>query len=792
MNEKALRVLEYGKIIESLTNLAGSESARAVIAALKPSDDPIVIEEGLDETSEAVTLIVHKGPLPMGNLYDVKDQLALAQKGGSLTMRQLLRILYNMSVTRSVVAYLKGDLPPLPILKGMAEVLEVFKDLEEDIDRCIISEEEMSDHASVELRSIRRNIVRQNESIKAKLNQILNSESNKTYLQDTIITIRDGRYVVPVKQEHRTHFSGIVHDQSASGATLFIEPQVIVNMNNELRQLEAQEKAEIERILWELSGRVGEHAKSLLNNQDILIALDVINAKGKLSVDMKAERPTISDDHSLLLLEARHPLIERSKVVPINVSLGLAYRALIITGPNTGGKTVTLKTVGLLAMMVQSGLHIPASSLSKIPIFNDIFADIGDEQSIEQSLSTFSSHMNNIVSIIDKAEANTLVLLDELGAGTDPTEGAALAIAILEHLRARNASILATTHYTELKKYAIATAGVENASMEFNVETLSPTYRLTVGIPGKSNAFEISAKLGLPGEIIGKARNLLQGGDIKFEEVIAAMEADRKAAEAERDQAIALNVEMKRQKEAMDALVRKTEEQKEKILNQAREEARDIISGAKVLSEEVRTELKELSKVESMGERTRRFDDSRKRIKDAAGQYRERLMRETNDNPVRVEDLRIGDRVKVLTLGQNGEILSLPDEKGDLMVQVGRMKVKSNVDDLKLIIEGKSKLPSGGKTTYGQIYKTKAKSISISINVQGMNLDDATEDVDKYLDDAYIAGLNEVTIIHGRGEGILLNGLRNLMKSHKHVASFRKGSYNEGGDGVTIVQIKQN
>ncbi len=792
MNEKALRVLEYGKVIKSLTDLAGSESARAVIAAFKPIDDVVSIQERLDETSEAVALIVHKGPLPMGNLYDINDQLALAQKGGSLTMRQLLRVLYNMSVTRSVVAYLKGDLPPMPILKGMAEVLEVFRDLEEDIDRCIISEEEMSDHASVELRNIRRTIVRQNESIKARLNQILNSDTNKTYLQDTIITLRDGRYVVPVKQEHRTHFSGIVHDQSASGATLFIEPQVIVNMNNELRQLEAQEKAEIERILWELSGRVGEHAKPLMNNQELLIAMDVINAKGKLSVSMKAERPTLSEDQTLMLLEARHPLIERSKVVPINVSLGKTYHTLIITGPNTGGKTVTLKTVGLLAMMTQTGLHIPASSLSIIPIYRDIFADIGDEQSIEQSLSTFSSHMNNIVSIIDKAEASTLVLLDELGAGTDPTEGAALAIAILEHLRTASASILATTHYTELKKYAISTAGVENASMEFDVETLSPTYRLTVGIPGKSNAFEISAKLGLKGEIIDKARNLLKGGDLKFEEVIAAMEADRKAAEAERDQAIALNIEMKRQKEAMDLLVRKTEEQKEKILNQAREEARDIISGAKDLSEEVRSELKELSKIESLGERTRRFDTSKKRIKDAAGQYRERLMKEVNDNPVRVEDLRIGDRIKVLTLSQNGEIISLPDDKGELMVQVGRMKVKSNVDDLKLIIDGKSKLPSGGKTTYGQIYRTKARNISISINVQGQNLDDATDDVDKYLDDAYIAGLNEVTIIHGRGEGVLLSGLRNLLKSHKHVAGFRKGSYNEGGDGVTIVQIKQN
>ena len=790
MNEKALRVLEYGKIIEMLTNYAGSELARSIIVNLKPLDDPDLILELLDETSEAVTLIVHKGPLPMGNLYDIKDHIILAEKGGTLTMRQLLRILYNMTITRNVVNFLGGDLPPLPILKGMTEVLEVFRDLEEDIDRCILSEEEMADHASVELRNIRRDIVRQNESIKVRLNQILNSDANKTYLQDAIVTMRDGRYVIPVKQEHRGRFSGIVHDQSASGATLFIEPQVIVNMNNELRQLEAQEKAEIERILGELSGRVGEHASSLKNNQKLLVALDVINAKGKLAMGMKAERPTLSEDNSLLLMEARHPLIDGTKVVPINVSIGKSYHTLIITGPNTGGKTVTLKTVGLLSMMTQTGLHIPASSLSVMPVYQDIFADIGDEQSIEQSLSTFSSHMNNIVSIIQHARQDTLVLLDELGAGTDPTEGAALAIAILEHLYYKKASILATTHYTELKKYAISTAGVENASMEFDIDTLSPTYRLTVGIPGKSNAFEISGKLGLDQMVIDKAKALLKGGDIKFEEVISAIEADRKAAEAERDQAILLNIEMKRQKEAMDLSLRKAEEQKEKTLNQAREEARAIISEAKELSEEVKTELKELSKVDSLGERTRRFDENRKRIKDATGQYRERLMKEVNDNPVRVADLRVGDRVKVLTLSQNGEILSLPDDKGDLMVQVGRMKVKSNVDDLKLIIEGKSKLPSGGKTSYGQIYKTKSRSISISINVQGQNLDDATEEVDKYLDDAFIAGLSEVTIIHGRGEGVLLNGLRQMMKHHKHVAGYRKGSYNEGGDGVTIVQIK--
>lgn len=790
MNEKALRVLEYGKIIEQLTNFAGSDQARGALSALKPSDNPEDIVEWQNETAEAVSLIVFKGPLPIGNLYDIKDHIVLCEKGGSLTMKQMLRVLYNMTVTRNVVSFLRGDLPSMPILKGMAEVLEVFRDLEDDIDRCILSEEEMSDHASVELRNIRRSIVRQNENIKTRLNQILNSETNKTYLQDAIVTIRDGRYVIPVKQEHRNRFSGIVHDQSASGATLFIEPQIIVTMNNELRQLEAEEKAEIERILGELSGRIGEHAASLKNNQKLLVAMDVINAKGKMAMEMKAERPGLSEDGSLQLLNARHPLIDRSKVVPINVSLGKAYHTLIITGPNTGGKTVTLKTVGLLAMMTQSGLHIPASSLSFMPVYRDVFADIGDEQSIEQSLSTFSSHMNNIVAIIDQAGSDTLVLLDELGAGTDPTEGAALAIAILENLKSKNASIMATTHYTELKKYAIATIDVENASMEFDVDTLSPTYRLAVGIPGKSNAFEISAKLGLDGGIIEKARTLLKGGDIKFEEIISAIEADRKAAEAERDQAILLNIGMKRQKDELDEKARKFEEQREKLLNQAREEARTIISGAKELSDEVKTELKELNKIESMGERTRRFDENRKRIKDAAGQYRERLMREVNDNPVKVADLRIGDRVKVLTLGQNGEIISLPDDKGDLMVQVGRMKVKSNVDDLKLIIEGKSKMSSGGKTTYGQIYKNKAKAISISINVQGQNLDDATEMVDKYLDDAFIAGLSEVTVIHGRGEGILLTGLREMMRHHKHVAGYRKGSYNEGGDGVTIVQIK--
>ncbi|MBR3706925.1 MAG: endonuclease MutS2, partial [Firmicutes bacterium] len=472
MNKKGLKVLEYNKIIELLKSQAGSVMAKERLGALMPSDDINVVRDGLAETSEAVTVIVRKGALPVGQLYDIEAALHFARKGGSLTMRQLLQVLYNLRVASNVVTFLKGDLPPLPIINAMAEVIVTFPRLAERIDRCIISEDEMADSASPELKSIRREIVRQNDAIRNRLNNILNSSTNRTILQDAIVTMRDGRYVVPVKAEHRGKVPGIVHDQSGTGATLFIEPQVIVELNNKLRELELAEKAEIERILAELSGAVAEHFHDIINNQKILIELDIIFAKGKLSCSMHAEAPAIDEAGYLDLRQARHPLIDPKKVVPINVSIGKNYSTLVITGPNTGGKTVTLKTMGLLAMMTQSGLHIPAAETSRMPIFKDIFADIGDEQSIEQSLSTFSSHMRNTVELVEKAGGSTLVLLDELGAGTDPTEGAALAIAILETLAAQGATTVATTHYNELKKYALSTPGVENASMEFNVETL--------------------------------------------------------------------------------------------------------------------------------------------------------------------------------------------------------------------------------------------------------------------------------------------------------------------------------
>ena len=791
MNKKALAVLEYDKIINMLRECAGSEMAKARITLFKPSSDPYKIRERLAETTEAVQVILRKGGIPLGQLYDIENALHLARKGGSLTMKQLLQVLYNLKVTGQVTAFLRSDLPELPILDGMREVLVTFPRLADRIDRCILSEDEMSDNASPELKNIRRSILRQNEAIRSRLNQILNHRDNQTYLQDSIVTMRDGRYVVPVKAEHRAKMPGIVHDQSASGATLFVEPQVIVDLNNELRELELAERAEIDRILAELSSGVAEHFHELMNNQKILISMDVIFAKGKLSCRMKAEEPQMNEEGELDLRQARHPLLDIKKAVPIHVAVGKEYQTLVITGPNTGGKTVTLKTIGLLALMAQSGLHIPAAETSRLPIFRNIFADIGDEQSIEQSLSTFSSHMRNTVELVDKAKTGTLVLLDELGAGTDPTEGAALAIAILERLASQGAITVATTHYNELKKYALSTPGVENASMEFNVETLSPTYRLFIGVAGKSNAFEISRKLGLPDGIIERAGQLLERGDIAFEDVLSAIEKDKQRAEAEREEAAAISRAAKEQQKALEEREAALAKKEKELLTAAREEARAILRDAKDTAAEVQKELRELSKEQNPGERSRRLEHSKRRLRESENKYAVAPEKLVNYDPVRPEELRIGDRVKLLTLDQNGEVLSLPDAKGDLLLQVGILKINANVRDLMLIRDGAPKKKNTGRSKYGSLYRMKAQNISSSVNVQGKTLDEAVMDVDKYLDDAYMAGLKEVTVIHGLGTGVLRNGLRQAFRRHRHVDSFRKGAYNEGGDGVTIVKLKE-
>lgn len=762
---------------------------RKVIDELAPSFHVSEIRQWQKDTSEAVTVILKKGAVPLGGFYDIEGWANLAMKGGVLSMKQLLEILYNLQIARHAHGFLTSDLPPLPRIHGLAEVIAVHKALEQEIDRCILSEDEMADSASPELRSIRRKISSESEAIRGKMNSILASADSRGLLQDSLVTMRQGRYVIPVKQEHKSKVPGIIHDQSSTGATLFIEPQAIVNMNNELRELELAEKKEIHRILSLLSAEVAESGQGIRNNQAILVELDFLFAKGRLSSKWNCSEPDMDEKGSLDIRQGRHPLIDPRRVVPISVSLGKTYDTLIITGPNTGGKTVTLKTVGLFALMAQSGLHLPAGSGTRVPVFQRVFADIGDEQSIEQSLSTFSSHMTNIVDIVKQAGEDTLVLLDELGAGTDPTEGAALAIAILNDLYGRGAKTLATTHYTELKKYAIATAGVMNASMEFNVETLSPTYRLTVGTPGRSNAFEISRKLGLPDHLIDYARGLLTYEDIAFEEVISSIEVDRKRAEAERDEAISLNLEIKRQKAELDQLKQKLADQKEGYLAKAKEEARETIKEAKEFADQVQRELKELESVEDRSERNRRQESIRRNIRDKQNRYRETLAIPENQKAPHASDLKLGDRVKVLTLDQKGSVISLPDEKNEIQVQVGLMKVSVGLDQITKI-DGSGEKSRGDKTRYSTMYQSKVKSVLPTYNVVGKVLDDALLEVDKYLDDAFMGGLKEVTIIHGRGAGILREGLHQMFKSHKHVAGSRKGSYNEGGDGVTVVTLR--
>jgi len=791
MNEKARRVLEYNKIIGLLEEMASSSVTRERIRRLSPMTEAWQIRQAQEETTEAVAVIMAKGALPLGGFYDIGGLARVAKKGGSLTMKQLLQVLYNLQVARSAAAFLQSDLPreQIPKIAELASVISVQKQLEDEIDRCILSEDEMADSASPELKRLRRAILRQNEDIRVKINSMINSQDNRTFLQDAIVTIRQGRYVIPVKQEHKARVAGIVHDQSQTGATLFIEPQAIVNMNNELRELELQEKKEVQRILAELSARVGAVEREIRNNQKILLELDFMFAKGKLSAKMRGSEPQINESGYLRIKNGRHPLLAVKKAVPITVALGREYHTLVITGPNTGGKTVTLKTIGLFAMMAQSGLHLPADCGTEMPIYHKVFADIGDEQSIEQSLSTFSSHMTNIVSIVKEADSGTLVLLDELCAGTDPTEGAALAIAILGDLQSRGAAIAATTHYTELKKYALSTAGVQNASMEFDIETLSPTYRLRIGVPGRSNAFEISKKLGLSADIVERAGTLLERGDIQFEDVITKIEQDRKTAEAEREEAILLNIEMKRQKEKLEEKAGRLEEQKEKILSRAREEASDMIREAKELSDRVSKELRQMEKLRSTEEIDRRQERLRSQLRKASGKYQKPVEAVRNDQPVNPNLLKLGDRVKVLTVGQNGTVLTLPDAKGELQVQVGLLKLNVNLNSISKIQENVSKKEKQ-KQRYGALYRSKAQSVSISCNVIGKNLSEAEDIVDKYLDDAFMAGLKEVSLIHGKGAGILREGIQRMLKHHKHVESYRKGAYNEGGDGVTVVTLK--
>ncbi len=795
MNRKALNTLEYTKITAMLQDLTGCEGSAQMAKKLSPYDDMHIIKRELRSTTEAVGLIDRKGPLPTEGLYDVDGCVDRAHKGGSLTMKELLEVNADLRIASRIVSFMKSDdIPDIPLIREMAELIMPVRSLENDIDRCIITEDEMADSASPRLRDIRRGIGRQNEAIKNRLNQIISSSDNRAYLQDAIVTMRDGRYVIPVKQEHRTRFPGMVHDTSKGGATLFVEPQAVVDLNNRLRELEFEEQQEMARILAELSSRVAEHQKEIKYNSGLIMRLDFIMAKGKLSRRMGACEPGLAERGVLKLIQARHPLIDEDKIVPIDITLGDGYRTLIVTGPNTGGKTVSLKTAGLLTMMAMSGLHIPASDESLVPAVKDVFADIGDEQSIEQSLSTFSSHMKNIVDIIENAGKGSLVLLDELGAGTDPTEGAALAISILERLYAAGAVTMATTHYNELKKYALSTDGAENAAMEFDVETLSPTYRLLIGVPGRSNAFEISKKLGLDASIIDRASQLIERGDLEFENVISSIEEDRKCAADDRAEAAMMVQEARRRIAKLEEREADVYEKRDRILSQAREEAREYIREAKEVSRDVQREMSRLAKNGVIQNGSgKSLQESKRRIREVEEKYASKAVQQINSDPVSADDLKVGDRVKVLTLNQNGSVFTLPDAKGELQVAIGAIKVNVNIKDLMVINEGgERKKTMSGRSRYGTLFKSKATSVSASIDVRGKNADDALMDVGKYLDDVYIAGLDTVTIIHGRGEGILKAEIRRALRQNKYVASFAAGKYNEGGEGVTIVTMKKN
>jgi len=799
MNSKILTLLEFNKILDLLRDQAGSGLAKERIVQLEPMINMRMAKDALTETTEAVSVIVHKGSIPVGEIGDISSIVSMARRGRCLSMRELLQVRASIASSRQVKAFLKEDMPDgLKVISEIAGLLDPAVKLEHDIYDAIISEDEMSDNASPVLKSIRRDMRNKNDLIKSRLQKMVSSSSAKSHLQDAIVTMRNGRYVIPVKREYISLFPGMVHDQSSTGATLFVEPQAVVTLNNELRQLELDEQAEITRILELFSSRVGEHHQSLINDQRLMAELDFINAKGKLSVMMDGAEPHLNGDNVIDIKTGRHPLIPADKVVPTNIELGRDWTTLLITGPNTGGKTVTLKTIGLLCLMAQSGLHVPADERTSLPVLKEIFADIGDEQSIEQSLSTFSSHMKNIIEIFENAGEGSLVLLDELGAGTDPLEGAALGIAELERLKESGALVAATTHYTELKKYALSTPGVENASMEFNVETLSPTYKLRVGLPGKSNAFEISEKLGLDKSIIERAAELMGEEQLEFEEAVSRVEADQAAAEARLAEA---GREREAAQEAMSEAEKelaKARAEAAKIVEDARKKAGVMLRDAQGTIDEIASELRDIQhRKKNAGfneghiaggaaEGRRKLRQAESALKPAEAPKVETLQTGKMPDP---EDLKIGMKVKYTKLDQTGDVESLPDSRGNFRIRLGSIHMTVNVKDV-VIAESE---PQGNKekkrAKYGNMSFGKTKTVSTEINLIGMNLDDATDRMNKYIDDAFLAGLKTVSIIHGRGSGILRKGLRAELRRNKHVESYKSAPYDQGGEGNTIVTL---
>ncbi len=792
MNEKTLKSLEYKKIIDSLMNKCESSLGRKRVEEIYPSTDIKEVEKLQGETDEALTLLMKRGAPPLYGINSIKADVKRAEIGGVLSPGALLRISDSLRVSRDLKNYIRevqeDKEKEYPLIEGYVEGLSVFKDIENEITNAIISENEISDNASTSLRMLRRQIISKNDSVREKLNSIINSQTNKKYLQDNIVTMREGRYVVPVKSENKNNIKGLVHDMSGSGATLFIEPIAVVELNNELRELELKEREEIERILKVLSSIVAEESKGIANNQYLLQELDFIFAKGKLALNMNATKPILNDIGYINIRKARHPLLNVKDIVPIDIYIGKDFNSLVITGPNTGGKTVSLKTVGLLVLMGQSGLHIPADFNSEIGVFKQIFADIGDEQSIEQSLSTFSSHMVNIVDILSKVERNSLVLFDELGAGTDPTEGAALAMSILDYLLGVGANTIATTHYSQLKLYALTRERVVNASVEFDVRTLSPTYKLLIGVPGKSNAFEISQRLGLGGDIIDYAKGLISEENIEFEDILESMEKDRIAINENKEEAARYREQIEELKKELSVEKDTIKEMKDKIIQDAREEARDILRKAKIESDSIIGELKEVS-IEIEKEKLKKIQEAQEKLKyklkNAEGEIAQKVLNVKSKKPPK--DLKIGETVEVLTLNQTGTVLEKPDDSGNVKIQVGIMKISSHLSSLR---RAKSREKENIGRSTKKIMSSKAKNIKAEIDLRGHNQEEAFMELDKYLDDAYIAGLKQVQIIHGKGTGVLRQGVKSYLKSNRHVRTSRLGTFSEGGDGVTVVEIK--
>ncbi|MCC0631816.1 endonuclease MutS2 [Clostridioides sp. ZZV15-6388] len=792
MNEKSLRVLEYNKIIDLLKKKASSSLGLKYIESLVPNTDFVEVKSMLEETSEAQSIIIKRGSVGLDGIHDIEDKVKRAYIGASLDPGSLIMIADTLRVARRLKNSLSSSDEEdfnYPIIQSLSNSLYVYKDIEEQIYNAIISEVEISDNASSTLRDIRRRIAQKNQSIRSKLNSIISSTTYQKYLQDAIISLRGDRFVVPVKSEYRSQVAGIVHDQSSSGATLFIEPMTIVEMNNELRQLKLGEQEEIERILSELSAMVGEVSEDLISNQEILGRLDFAFSKGKLSIQMRGIEPTLNEDKYLNIKNGRHPLLDKKKVVANTIYLGRDFHTLVITGPNTGGKTVTIKTVGLFALMTQSGLHIPADYGSSMCVYDNVFADIGDEQSIEQSLSTFSSHMTNIVSILKNVTADSLVIFDELGAGTDPVEGAALAIAVLEDINSVGAKCIATTHYSELKNYALTKSGVENAAVEFDIETLSPTYKLLIGVPGKSNAFEISRKLGLSDYVISRAKEYINTDNIALEDVLQNVEKNRIKAIEDREEAERLKEEIERLKVEYDEKLEKLVTQRDKMIEKAKSEAFSITRQAKEEVDLIIKELRSLEQERASKEKNRKIEELRKELTSSMGSLQPTVksMIVPKVSSKEIKDLKPGEEVKVITLNQNGSVVSVDKKRKEAVVQIGIMKMTLPFKSLQKSHKDVSKNVT--KSTRN-IIRAKSGNIKSEVDLRGLNLEEAIMEVEKYLDDAYVAGLESVTVIHGIGTGVLKAGLQDILRKNRHVKSQRGGQYGEGGAGVTIVKLK--